>query len=54
MNIHQPNTFTHRLRQCWWILTEQHWLHKAWQEGYDQHIMDESKRRAALAPEQEK
>ena len=35
INIHRPNTFAHRLRQCWWILTGQHWLHKAWQDGYD-------------------
>ncbi len=35
-----------RVRELWWILIGKHTLHSAWQRGYDQHIMDESARRA--------
>lgn len=36
----------HRFRECWWVLTGRYSLHIAWQRGYEQHIMDESARRA--------
>lgn len=35
-----------RLREAWWILTDQQSLHRAWQSGYNRHIQDESARRA--------
>jgi hypothetical protein len=35
-----------RLREAWWILSNQQSLHRAWQSGYDCHIQDESARRA--------
>jgi hypothetical protein len=34
------------VREAWWCLTGKWSLHRAWQKGYDQHIMDESARRA--------
>lgn len=40
-----------RLRQAWWVLVGKFSLHRAWQKGYDDHIVAESKRRAALPPE---
>jgi len=40
------NVLWHRLREMWWILTGRHSLHRAWQNGYDRHIQDESARRA--------
>jgi hypothetical protein len=32
--------------EAWWVLTGRFTLHRAWQNGYDQHIKDESARRA--------
>lgn len=39
-------TFFGRLYEACLILCGSHSLHRAWQRGYDQHIMDESARRA--------
>lgn len=44
--VYPYNTFARRIREAWWVLTGQWSLHVAWQNGYDQHIMDESARRA--------
>jgi hypothetical protein len=33
-----------RVIEAWWVLTGKHSLHIAWQNGYDQHIRDESAR----------
>ena len=35
-----------RLLDAWRCLTGHYSLHRAWQRGYDQHIRDESLRRA--------
>ncbi len=35
-----------RLAESWWVLTGRFTLHRAWQSGYDQHIWDDSARRA--------
>lgn len=35
-----------RFYEVWLILTGRFTLHKAWQNGYDQHTRDESARRA--------
>lgn len=45
--IHPYDSFMRRVREAWWIVTGKWSLHVAWQNGYDQHIRDESKRRAA-------
>lgn len=36
--------FKQRIREAWWVLTDQHNLHKAWQAGYDRGRNDEYKR----------
>lgn len=38
--------FTQRLREAWWCLTGVWSLHRAWQRGYDQHIIDHNMLRA--------
>jgi len=44
--IYPYDTLWRRAREAWWVLRG-HWsLHRAWQAGYDQHIMDDSMRRA--------
>lgn len=35
-----------KLHECWLILTGRISLHRAWQAGYDDHIREESARRA--------
>lgn len=40
------DSFTRRIREAWWVLTDQWSLHRAWQKGYDDHTRDESARRA--------
>lgn len=44
--IHPYDGWRARLAEAWWTLTGRFTLHRAWQNGYDQHIMDESARRA--------
>jgi hypothetical protein len=44
--IHPYNGFWRRLCEAWWILRGNRSLHRAWQAGYDQHIRDDSARRA--------
>jgi hypothetical protein len=39
--------FVNWLTDIWAILTGKWSLHSAWQRGYDDHIVDESRRRAA-------
>ena len=31
--------------EAWWVLTGQWTLHRAWQNGYDDHAVDEAARR---------
>jgi hypothetical protein len=38
--------FAHRVKEAIWILIGRWSLHRAWQRGYDDHIRDESLRRA--------
>jgi hypothetical protein len=43
----RPNwEWRQRLVEAWLVIVGRHSLHRAWQRGYDQHIMDESARRA--------
>ena len=44
--IHPYDGWRARLAETWWVLTGRFTLHRAWQNGYDQHIHDESARRA--------
>ena len=45
-HIHPYDGWRARIVEAWWTLTGRFTLHRAWQNGYDQHIRDESARRA--------
>lgn len=39
-----------RIYEAWLILSGRFSLHRSWQAGYDQHILDDSARRTKAAP----
>ncbi|KRQ11905.1 hypothetical protein AOQ73_05720 [Bradyrhizobium pachyrhizi] len=46
-HIHPYDGWRARISEAWWVLTGRFTLHRAWQKGYDEHIRDDSARRAA-------
>jgi hypothetical protein len=44
--IHPYDGWRARAVEAWWTLTGRFTLHRAWQDGYDKHIQDESARRS--------